>query len=188
MNSRQARHLILFFLLLAAILFSCCQSQKDRDRAQALQKQNDSLRTLIDSLRREFALRVHNSVASISDTRTGLWRLDTLSKTGRLVFTTEYPNASAYEIAVALNAAFRTDSAAQFKITAIRDNTAFVKILDSGRLTQGLGSAGAQEYLAQVTFSLTSVPGIHSVEFDFEEGDHAAPGIFDRQHFVDMLK
>ena len=188
MNPRQAHHFIFAFLLLAAIVFSSCQSQKERERAQALQKQNDSLRTVIDSLGREFALRVHNSVASISDARTGLWRLDTLSETGRLVFTTEYPNATAYEIATALNAAFRADSASQFKITAIRDNTAFVKILDSGRLTQGLGSAGAQEYLAQVTFSLTSAPGIKSVNFDFEEGDHAAPGMFDRQHFVEMLK
>ena len=139
-------------------------------------------------MRREFSLRVHSSVARISDVRTGLWRLDTLSETGKLVFTTEYPNASVYEIAVALNAAFRSDSVSQFKITRIRDHTAFVKIFDSGRLTQGLGSTGAKEYLAQVTFSLTSVPGIHSVEFDFEEGDHAAPGTYERQRFVEMLK
>ena len=184
MNPRQARHFISASLLLAAILFASCQSQKDRDRAHALQKQNDSLRTAIDSMRKEFTLRVLKPAS----TRTGLWRLDTLSETGRLVFSIEYPNATVYEIAEKLNAAFRADSVSQFRITGVREHTAFVKILDSDRLTQGLGSSGAQEYLAQVTFSLTSVPGIHSVDFNFEEGDHAAPGTYDRERFVEMLK
>ena len=53
---------------------------------------------------------------------------------------------------------------------------------------QGIGSTGANEYLARVTLSLTSVPGIHSVDFDFAEGDHATPGKYDRRRFVEMMK
>jgi hypothetical protein len=139
-------------------------------------------------MRKEFSLRVHKFADKISDARTGLWRVDTLSESGKLVFAVEYPNATVYEIAGRLNAAFRSDSVPRFKITGIRQHTVFVKILDGGRLTQGIGSTGAQQYLAQVTFSLTSVPRIHSVDFDFEEGDHASPGTYDRQRFVDMLK
>ncbi len=64
-------------------------------------------------MREEFNLRVHRSASMLSDTRTGSWRLDKLSETGRLVF---------------------------------------------------------------------------AVEFDFEEGDHAAPGTYEQQHFVEILK
>ena len=188
MDPQRARHLLSTSLLLTAIVFGSCQSQKERDRAQALQRQNDSLRAAVDSIRKDFNLRVHRSANLLSNTRTGLWRVDTLSETGRLVFTTEYPNASVYEIATALNAAFRADSASQFKITSIREHTAFIKIADGGRLTQGIGSTGAKEYLAQVTLSLTSVPGIRNVCFDFEEGDHAGPGTYARQDFMEMLK
>jgi hypothetical protein len=188
MNPHRLRQFISISLLLAAIVFGSCQSQKERDRAQALQRQNDSLRAAIDSMRKDFNLRVHRSANMLADRRTGLWRLDTLSETGRLLFTIEYPNASVYEVAEALNAAFRADSVPQFKITGIRDHTAFVKILDSGQLTQGLGSTGAKEYLAQVTLSLTSVPEIRSVCFDFEEGDHASPGTYARKDFVEMMR
>jgi hypothetical protein len=184
MNLQQAHHFICTSLLLSAILLASCQSQKERDKAQTLQRQNDSLRTAIDSVRKEFNLRVHK----FADVRTGLWRVDTLSESGRLVFAVEYPNATVYEIAGRLNAAFRSDSVPLFKITSVQQHTAFVTILYSRRLTQEIGSTGAQEYLAQITLSLTSVPGIHSVDFDFEEGDHASPGTYDRQRFVDMLR
>ena len=188
MNPRHRRLWVCAFLIIAAILLGSCQSRKDSDKAQALRRQNDSLRTAIDSLRADFQNRLRRSLDNIANMRTGLWRFDTLSTSSKLVFTAAYPNATAYEIADALNGAFRGDSVSQFKITAIREHTAFVKVLDSERMTQGLGTTGAMEYLAQVTFSLTSVPGIQSVDFDFEEGVHAAPGVYDRQRFAEMVQ
>lgn len=187
MNPHQVRHFVSTALLLAAIVFASCETQKERNRAQALQKQNDSLRTAIEGTRKDFDLRVHRYADKVSDARTGLWRLDTLSETGRVVLRTKYPNASVYDIAKALNAAFRADSVSQFKINKVQEHTAYVKILDSGRLTQGLGPTGTKEYLAQVTFSLTSVPGIQSVDFDFEEGDHATPGTYDWERFAEIM-
>lgn len=63
---------------------------------------------------------------------------------------------------------------------------AYVKIEDSNYLTQQMGSAGAESYLAEVTFSLTSLKGITSVNFEFPEGDHASPGTYTRENFSDL--
>ncbi len=82
---------------------------------------------------KEFDLRVHKFVDKVSEVRTGLRRLDTLSVTGALVFTMEYPNASVYEIAGTLNAALRSDSVPKFRITSLRQHTVFLKILSNAR-------------------------------------------------------
>lgn len=62
-------------------------------------------------------------------------------------------------------------------------NTAIVKIEDADYLTEQSGSAGAQAYLAEATFSITEVQPFTAVDFRFKEGDHASPGIFNRQSF-----
>jgi hypothetical protein len=38
-------------------------------------------------------------------------------------------------------------------------------------------------YLAEATFSLTEFKEIEEVEFIFQEGDHAQPGIYTRERF-----
>jgi hypothetical protein len=63
-----------------------------------------------------------------------------------------------------------------------------VKIDNATKLTQTMGSAGAEAYLAEVTYSLTELPGIKKVEIDFQEGDHAMPGIYQRQDFADLVE
>ncbi|SKB27619.1 hypothetical protein [Daejeonella lutea] len=60
---------------------------------------------------------------------------------------------------------------------------ALVSIADATYLTQQTGSEGAQAYLAEATYSLTELKGITAVEFDFEEGDHARPGVYKRTDF-----
>ena len=62
-------------------------------------------------------------------------------------------------------------------------DTIFVKIPDAFYLTQSIGTAGAESYLAETTFSLTEVNGIKAVNFDFEEGDHASPKTYTRSDF-----
>lgn len=60
---------------------------------------------------------------------------------------------------------------------------AFVRIDDAAFLTQASGTEGAQAYLAEVTYSLTELPGIGIVQFSFKEGDHARPGTYTRASF-----
>ncbi|MEJ6982163.1 hypothetical protein WG906_16960 [Pedobacter sp. P351] len=67
-------------------------------------------------------------------------------------------------------------------VKAGRD-TIELKIDDARQLTQGMGSTGAEAYLAEVTYSLTELKGVKAVKIDFEEGDHAMPGTFTRADF-----
>lgn len=62
-------------------------------------------------------------------------------------------------------------------------DTVFVTIPDSEYLTQRMGSTGPASYMTLVVYSLTELPGIHRVNFKFEEGDHATPGIYTRADF-----
>jgi hypothetical protein len=62
--------------------------------------------------------------------------------------------------------------------------TAHIEIANDQYLTQRMGSSGAQDYLAEVTFTLTEDPDIKAVNFIFEAGEHAMPGIYSRESFT----
>lgn len=64
-------------------------------------------------------------------------------------------------------------------------DTIYLKIPDALYLTQQMGSTGPTIYLAQVIYNLTEIPGINYVNLDFDEGDHASPGTFNRKSFKD---
>lgn len=65
----------------------------------------------------------------------------------------------------------------------IAHDTIFVSIPDSYYLTQQIGTAGASNYMASTTFSLTELKGIKYVHYDFEEGEHLSPGTMSRDDF-----
>jgi hypothetical protein len=67
-----------------------------------------------------------------------------------------------------------------------KGDTLFVRIPDATALTQEMGTMGANIYLAEGTYSLTNIPGIRVVFFDFAEGDHAVPGAYTRDSFKDI--
>ncbi len=70
----------------------------------------------------------------------------------------------------------------------ISSDTIFVKINKSRYLTEQLGSTGADIYMTQVTYDLCELKGISYVNFDFKEGDHAAPGTYSKTDFLNVLK
>lgn len=65
----------------------------------------------------------------------------------------------------------------------ISHDTIYVRIPDSERLTERIGSTGAEEYMASTTYSLTEIKGIKYVNYKFVEGDHASPGVYSRNNF-----
>ncbi len=71
----------------------------------------------------------------------------------------------------------------QLKFDKISKDTIFVKVPDSEKLTQQLGSTGAYNYMAATVFNLTELDHIKYVKFDFQGGDHASPGVFTREDF-----
>ena len=71
----------------------------------------------------------------------------------------------------------------QLKYDKISNDTIFVQIPESEKLTQQLGSTGAYNYMAATVFNLTELDHIKYVKFDFQGGDHASPGVFTREDF-----
>ena len=72
----------------------------------------------------------------------------------------------------------------KLKLLGIRSRTARLEIINSEYLTQRMGSTGAEIYLAEAVFTLTECPRVTSVQFVFEEGDHARPGTYSRSNFT----
>ena len=64
-------------------------------------------------------------------------------------------------------------------------DTVYIKIPDATYLTQQMGSTGPTLFFAGIVYTLTGLTGINYVNFDFEEGDHASPGTFNRESFKD---
>lgn len=77
----------------------------------------------------------------------------------------------------------RSDSSIHLDIVKTSNDTVYLKIPDAHYLTQQMGSTGPTLYLASVIYNLTELPGIHYINLDFEEGDHAQPGTFSRDSF-----
>ena len=67
-------------------------------------------------------------------------------------------------------------------------DTLFVTIEDSTIITQQMGTCGAHAYLIESTFTLTELPNINYVNFNFEGGDHAVPGTYNRKYFLNKIK
>jgi hypothetical protein len=61
------------------------------------------------------------------------------------------------------------------------NDTAFITVPLSKALTQQMGSFGAENFLVVTTYTFTELKGISYVAIDFEEGDHAIPGIYSRK-------
>jgi hypothetical protein len=90
------------------------------------------------------------------------------------------PDATPALLVGELNRLFEGSNLPRVLLIDVRDDTAFVRIDEDEQLTQQMGSAGATSYLQAVTYTLTSIAGIDHVDFDFDEGDHAAPGRYTR--------
>lgn len=71
----------------------------------------------------------------------------------------------------------------QLQFEKISNDTIFVKIPDSEKFTQQMGSTGSYNYMATTVFNLTELDHIKYVKIDFKEGDHGSPGTFTREDF-----
>lgn len=75
----------------------------------------------------------------------------------------------------------------QMNLLRVHQDTVFLQINDASYLTQRMGTTGAFAFMAELVYSLTEVPSIHWVDLDFEEGDHASPGVYRRTDFDNKL-
>jgi hypothetical protein len=76
----------------------------------------------------------------------------------------------------------------QIKKVRQSNDTLYTRIDDSRYLTQRMGSSGPQFYFATVFFNLTSIPGIRYINLNFEEGDHAGPGVLSPEDYKEYIE
>ncbi len=76
----------------------------------------------------------------------------------------------------------------KLKLIDIKGQIINVDVINDEYLTQRMGSTGAEEFLAMATFTLTEHDNIKFINFIFEEGDHARPGLYSREKFLKNWK
>lgn len=166
---------ISLFLILSVILFGCDNSNDTKEEV-IYESVHD---TALAPMAEDSAIVIQNSPL--------LWtvELQKNSQVEKLKKPSENKIESmpVEEITNELNKSF-SDIPLQFVKTS--HDTAFMKIPDSKRLANEIGSTGAYNYMATVVYNLTEMKNIKFVSFDFIEGDHAVPGIYTREDFKNL--
>ena len=107
----------------------------------------------------------------------GIWYFNA---TGYPLFHHSPEDTSLEGISAGLNVLLAADGNPQIILDGVEGSAVRIRLSDDAALTQGMGSTGAQAYLQVVLYSLTSLPEIDCVDFQFAEGDHAQPGLYCR--------
>ena len=78
----------------------------------------------------------------------------------------------------------------KIKLEKVRqsNDTLYTQIKDAEYLTEQMGSAGSEAYLAQAVLNLTAAKGVGYVRIDFEMGSHAMPDVWSKESFKDYKK
>lgn len=74
----------------------------------------------------------------------------------------------------------RTWPKIQIKYVSIAHDTILISIPESEVFTQQMGTAGARQFMISTTYSFTELPSVNYVKYEFEIGDHATPGVYQR--------
>ena len=66
----------------------------------------------------------------------------------------------------------------------VSGDTIYTEVKDSQYLAEGMGTTGAEIYLADVVLNLTEIPGINYVNIQMQEGSHMQPGTWSKESFA----
>lgn len=157
---------------------NACQAQ-----VTSLRSENKQLRSTIEGLHDDFVSQVK---LVLNEKKPAVWGCDDLQATA-VVRKLPMPSADLSALIAAFNQVHKHAKQPNIELSGIERDTAIVTVDDPDLLTHRMGSTGAMCYLAGATFTLTSLKGIDSVWFDFQEGDHASPGRYDRTTYLDMI-
>jgi hypothetical protein len=107
----------------------------------------------------------------------GIWYF---SSSGYPEFYGKVDNPTLENIVAGLNELLFKNGNPTLTVEGNEGRTVRVSLSDDELLSQRMGSTGASGYLQIVTLSLTSLKDIDCVDYKFEPGDHAQPGIYCR--------
>ena len=164
--------LLIFSIIVITSMFSCNSPDKEKNETTEVVTK-DTVYDYADSLDRDSVMHIKNE--------TLLWHVDDANslKLHKPVVA-GIDTMSAQGIIQLIN---NNNDSIHLDFVKISHDTVYVHIPNSEMLTERIGSTGAEMFMAGTTFSLTELKGIHFVNFDFIEGEHAAPGVYDRDNF-----
>lgn len=123
---------------------------------------------------------LHNQIVNIPS----LWKVETLKNKTVEKLVKPGNNAlgqlSPQQLVSALNTSY-PDIQLEFK--AISNDTIYLSIPNSQKLTDESGDTGAYNYLATIVYNLTELNNIKYVNLSFKAGNHALPGTYSRDNF-----
>lgn len=73
--------------------------------------------------------------------------------------------------------------AMELKFVKKSGDTIYARVDSSAALSSEVGSFGAQEYISAVVLNLTTLDSVNYVNLNFQEGSHAAPGVFSKKSY-----
>lgn len=159
--------------LSAILIFWSCNSDDDK-------KQDAPLEVVTDT---------SSSVTGSSDTmqtiinRSLIWTVDNDNKGEEKLKKPETVMPETLSSSQLINLLNENFPEIHLDLLKISHDTMYVDIPDSKRLSRGIGSTGAENYLASATFTLTELKNVKFVNFKFAPGEHAEPGTYDREDF-----
>ncbi len=189
---------VLFLAMLALFVLAStgCRDKETKEarlKIETLEKEVATLSTLLEDANRKMeALGVDGRVTRDNCDEIKIWADSMVKSLGQGIW---YPGGeTAYPVFVKpvktgtvemlieeLNRKFRADKLPEVLYLGMEKGKIQVGVSDDSQLTSGMGSSGAISYMNAVTFTLGSFPGVDQIEFKFEEGDHASPGVYSRK-------
>ncbi len=165
----------LLIVTVACFIFYSCNSGEDKEAETSHENRVSTIDTTFAAIDEDSAITVKNRpmIWTVDEQNSGAEKmnkpenskLDTFSSAGLVqLINSNYPDV-------------------KMNLVKISHDTMYVKIPDSKKLTQQMGSSGAQNYIASATYTLTEFKNVKYINFNLKEGDHAGPGVFSREDF-----
>src|SRR5688572_6511231 len=161
---------ILFSILLISMLFSCSNNADNKAK-------DDSTR-----IREITGDSTEVSIEELDEDDFYVWKVDAEGKTMRRNPKLADASLGVDTLIIGLNEMYPNVKLEKVKLS---NDTLYTQIKDSDYLTERMGSAGSEAYIAQAVLNLTSAQGVKFVRIDFEMGSHAMPDTWSRENFKD---
>ena len=162
---------VVFSLLLLCFLFSCSNNADDKSA-------NDSAR-----LREIPADSSETEIVELGKKDFYTWQVNSDEKTIKKNPKLGDDVLSADTLLIGLNEMYSNIRLEKVKQS---NDTLYTLIKNANYLTEQMGSAGSEQYIAQAVLNLTSAPGVKYVRIDFEVGSHAMPDVWSKENFKDF--
>ena len=159
---------ITFSLLLLTLLLACnnnADNKSDGDSTRLREIPVDSSEADVDELTPDDFY---------------VWKVDSEEKTIRQNPKLAEPVLSVDTLIAGLNEMYPKVKLEKVKQS---NDTLYTQIKEADVLTERMGSAGSEQYIAQAVLNLTSAKGVKFVRIDFEMGSHAMPDVWSKESF-----